>query len=76
MEFVFSIWYFVMIALVGGIVASLIILFKMNKKDRVLIDEFIKSASDTDVKNSNTDSKLDKNEESKTVEQSTENSSK
>ena len=44
MAFVFSVWYFVMIALVAGIVASLLVFFKMDKKDRVMIDEFVKNA--------------------------------
>ena len=44
MTFVFTFWYFVMILLVGGIVASLLVFFKMDKKDKVLIDEFIKEA--------------------------------
>lgn len=44
MTFVFTFWYFVMILLVGGIVASLLVFFKMDKKDKVLIDKFIKEA--------------------------------
>jgi uncharacterized membrane-anchored protein YhcB (DUF1043 family) len=44
MAFVFSVWYFVMIALVAGIVASLVVFFKMDQKDRVMIDEFVKNA--------------------------------
>lgn len=44
MSFVFSFWYIVMILLVAGIAACLVVFFKMDKKDRVLIDEFIKEA--------------------------------
>ena len=43
MSFVFSFWYFVIIALIAGIVACLVIFFKMDKKDSVLIDAFINS---------------------------------
>ena len=42
MAFVFTSWYFVILALVAGIVASLIIFLKMDKKDKALIDEFVK----------------------------------
>ena len=50
MEFVFSFWYFVMIALVAGIVACVIVFVKMDKKDRVLIEEFInKNQSNAEV---------------------------
>ena len=42
MTFVFTSWYFVILALVAGIAASLIIFLKMDKKDRILIDEFVK----------------------------------
>ena len=44
MTFVFTFWYFVMILLVGGVAASLVVFFKMDKKDKVLIEEFIKEA--------------------------------
>ena len=42
MAFAFTSWYFVILALVAGIVASLIIFLKMDKKDKALIDEFVK----------------------------------
>lgn len=44
MSFVFTFWYFVIIALVAAIAACLLIFFKMDKKDRVMIDEFIKNS--------------------------------
>jgi len=44
MEFVFSVWYFIAIALVAGIVACLVVFIKMDKKDKALIDKFIKEA--------------------------------
>ncbi len=44
MTFVFSVWYFVMIALVAGIAACLVFLFLMDKKDRVMIDQFVKDS--------------------------------
>ena len=44
MELVFTTWYFVMIALVAGVAACLIIFFKMDKQDGVLIDKFVKDS--------------------------------
>ncbi len=41
MTFVFTFWYFVIFALVAGIVACLVVFFKMDKKDRELIKEFV-----------------------------------
>ena len=43
MEFVFTSWYFVMIALVAGIVACLVVCFKMDKKDRKIISDYVNS---------------------------------
>lgn len=43
MSFVFSIWYIVAAVLVAGIVACFVVFLKMDKKDRILIDEFIKA---------------------------------
>ena len=52
MTFVFSAWYFVMLALVAGIAACLVVFFMMDKKDKVMIDKFIKdSQSEADVNN-------------------------
>ena len=45
MEFVFSFWYIVAIVLVLGIVACLVLFFMMDKKDKVLIDNFVKEAT-------------------------------
>lgn len=42
MTFVFTSWYFVILALVAGIAACLVIFLKMDKQDRVFIEEFIK----------------------------------
>ena len=42
MTFVFTSWYFVIIALIAGIVACAVFFFKMNKQDGVMIDRFIK----------------------------------
>jgi len=42
MSFVFTSWYFVILALVAGIAACLIVFLKMDKQDRVLIEEFVK----------------------------------
>ncbi|MBO5954502.1 MAG: hypothetical protein J6Q13_00860 [Clostridia bacterium] len=42
MAFVFSFWYIIALILVAGIVASVVVFLKMDKKDKVLIEEFIK----------------------------------
>ena len=42
MAFVFSFWYIVALILVAGIIASIVVFLKMDKKDKVLIEEFIK----------------------------------
>lgn len=44
MAFVFSFWYFVMIALVAGVAACLVIFFRMDKQDKVMIEKFISEA--------------------------------
>ena len=44
MTFVFSAWYFVMIALVAGIAACLAVFFVMDKKDKRMIEQFIKDS--------------------------------
>ena len=54
MEFVFSAWYFVMIALVVGIAVCVTLFVLMDKKDKVLIKEFIENAQ------SNTESETEK----------------
>lgn len=43
MAFVFSVWHIIAVLLVAGIAACFVVFFKMDKKDRVLIDEFIKA---------------------------------
>jgi len=45
MEFVFSFWYIVMAVLVVCIAACITVFVMMDKKDKVLIDEFVKNAS-------------------------------
>ena len=44
MSFVFTSWYFVIIALVACIVACLLVFFRMDKTDRVLIKEFVEQS--------------------------------
>lgn len=44
MSFVFTTWYFIMLILVAGIVASLVIFFKMDKKDKIMIEQFVKDS--------------------------------
>lgn len=46
MTFVFSIWYFVIIALVAGAIACLVVFLKMDKKDKILIEQFVKESSE------------------------------
>ena len=43
MEFVFTSWYFVIIALIAGIVACLVVYVQMDKKDRQIISDYVKS---------------------------------
>lgn len=43
MTFVFSIWYIVALVLAAAVAACLIIFFKMDKKDSVIIKEFVDS---------------------------------
>lgn len=45
MAFVFSSWYIVMLLLVAGIAACLVVFFKMDKKDKVIIDQFVKDSA-------------------------------
>ena len=45
MTFVWSSWYIVMILLVAGIAACLTIFFLMDKKDKVLLDKFVKDSA-------------------------------
>ena len=44
MAFVFSWWYIVMAVLVVGIVACMVVFFRMDKKDTLLIKEFIQDS--------------------------------
>ena len=58
MEFVFSVWYIVAAVLVVGIIACLVVFFKMDKEDRVLVDEFIKTnQSNSNATKEETDAK-------------------
>ena len=50
MAFVFSFWYIVMALLVAGITACMIVFVKMDQKDRVLIEEFIKAQQPVEEK--------------------------
>ena len=43
MTFVFSIWYIVALVLAAAVVACLVVFFKMDKKDSVIIKEFVDS---------------------------------
>ncbi len=46
MYFVWSWWYLVLLFLVAGIVAMSVVFFKMDKKDRVLMKEFVEASSE------------------------------
>ncbi len=46
MYFVWSWWYLVLLFLVAGIVAMSIVFFKMDKKDRILMKEFVEASSE------------------------------
>lgn len=50
MTFVFSFWYIVLALLVAGIVACVVLFVKMDKKDQVLINDFLKSNAVEEVK--------------------------
>ena len=50
---VFSVWYFVMLFLVAGIAASLVVFFKMDKKDKILVDEFVKKSQGQELVENN-----------------------
>ncbi len=41
MTFVFTSWYFVIFALIAGIVACAVIFIKMDKKDREIIKNYV-----------------------------------
>lgn len=50
MFFVWSWWYVVCLVLVAGIVAGVVVLFKMNKQDTALIEDFQKANSVEETK--------------------------
>ena len=50
MTFVFSPWYFVLILFVVAIVVAIVLFVQMDKKDRVIIDEFIKDSTNEPIK--------------------------
>lgn len=45
MAFVFSFWYIVMALLAIGVVACILVFFKMDKKDKEIIDNFVKESA-------------------------------
>ena len=70
MEFVFSFWYIIMILLVLGIVACLVVFFMMDKKDRVLIDNFIKeSTANSQSENETTADKVEETAQTEEVKE-------
>lgn len=57
MIFVFSVWLIVALILAMGVAACLIVFFKMDKKDSVLIKEFVESQTQEET---TTESAVDK----------------
>lgn len=57
MIFVFSFWIIVALILAMGVAACLIVFFKMDKKDSVLIKEFVESQTQEET---TTESAVDK----------------
>lgn len=47
MTFIFSVWYIVALVLLLGVVASIVVFVLMNKKDKELINQFVKSSGET-----------------------------
>ena len=45
MAFVFSFWYLVMAMLAVGVVACIMVFFNMDKKDKEIIDNFVKEST-------------------------------
>ena len=45
MAFVFSFWYIVMAVLAVGVVACIMVFFNMDKKDKEIIDNFVKESA-------------------------------
>ena len=46
MTFVFSVWFIVAAILLVGAVACIVVFFKMDKKDRQLLDKFVKEQTE------------------------------
>ena len=61
MEFVFTAWYFVILVLVLGIAACLVVFFMMDKKDKALINDFVKQSQEA-VKEGEASSSANANE--------------
>lgn len=59
MAFVFSSWYIVMFLLVAGIVASLFVFFKMDKKDKIMIEQFIKDSASSEKEEKSIESEVE-----------------
>ena len=43
MTFVFTSWYFVILALLAGVIACVVVCLKMDKKDRQIIKDFVET---------------------------------
>lgn len=63
MVFVFSFWYIVIAICVAAIVACVVFLFKMDKKDRVLINQFVESANESSTETAKEEVKVDESVE-------------
>ena len=46
MTFVFSVWFIIAAILLVGVVACMVVFFKMDKKDRQILDKFVKEQTE------------------------------
>ena len=65
MIFVYSQWYIVMALLVAAIVSLIVVFIKMDKKDRVLISDFVKSMQENNEESKKPAVEETSNEENK-----------
>ena len=64
MKFVYSNWYIVMALLVVAIIALVVVFIKMDKKDRVIIKEFVDSMQNGAAETKEEPAKVEANTES------------
>lgn len=64
MKFVYSNWYIVMALLLVAIVALVVVFILMDKKDRVIIKDFVKSLNQDGKEENNKPQQIEANTES------------